>query len=40
MSCAYVGYIYVFNSFNVCDNIKVHEIIKVEMGEKDPSKEA
>ena len=28
-----------FNSFNVCDNIKVHDIIKVEKEEKDASKE-
>ena len=39
MSCAYVGYIQVFNSFSVCDNIKVHDIIKVEKEEKDASKE-
>ena len=39
MSCAYVGYIYVFNSFKVCDNIKVHEIIKVEKEDMDASKE-
>jgi len=29
----------VFNSFNVCDIIKVHDIIKVEKEEKDASKE-
>ena len=28
-----------FNSFNVCDIIKVHDIIKVEKEEKDTSKE-
>ena len=39
MSCAYVGYIYVFNSFNVCDNINLQDIIKVEKAEKDASKE-
>ena len=39
ISCADGWYILVFDSFNVCYNTKVHDMIKVEMEERDASKE-
>ena len=39
ISCADGWYILVFDSFNVCYNTKVHDIIKVEKEERDASKE-
>ena len=35
ISSADGGYILVFDSFNVCDNTKVHDIIKVERDKMD-----
>ena len=39
ISCADGWYILVFDSFNVCYNTKVHDIIKVKKEERDASKE-
>ena len=38
ISCADGWYILVFDSFNVCDNTKVHDIIKGKKEEKVASK--
>jgi len=37
ISCAQGGCIYIFGSFNVCDNTNIYDIIKVEKKEKDTS---
>ena len=39
INCAYGENIWMFDSFNVCDNTEIYDIIKMEKKEKDAGKE-